>query len=74
MLEAKLNLQSLVDNSKTLEEVIKSPVTRDYLKFSQPSDKKMRKKSPKEVEITQIPEDLEIYQELDIPKGPSKTS
>ena len=74
VLEAKLNLHSLMDNSKTIEDILKSPTAQGYLSWSLPKDKSIRNKSPKEVKIDQIPEDSDVYQEITIVKGKAKNN
>ena len=49
-------------------DLIRSPNAKNYLKCSQPNDKSYRNKSPKEFKIDQIPEDTDVYQEINIIK------
>ena len=59
----------VVNNSKTIEEAMKSPAARDLLKCSAENNCSVRKKSPKDVKITQVLNDEEIYHETNLIKG-----
>lgn len=74
VIEARLNLHSLMDNSRTVEDMIRSPAGRNYLSWNDSKDKSFRNRSPKEIKIDEIPEDIEVYQEINIIKGKSKNS
>ena len=74
VLEAKLNFQSLIDNSRTIEDMMRSPNAKNYLKCSQKNNSEYRNKSPKDFKIDQIPEDTDVYQEINIIKGKAKNS
>ncbi|CAI2363752.1 unnamed protein product [Moneuplotes crassus] len=72
--EAKLNLTSMVQNSKTIEDMVKTPRNGSYLQCSASKDSPMRKKSPKEIKIVQVPEETDLYQETNLVKGRAPNS
>jgi len=74
VVEAKLNLQTLLENSKTIDDIINSPLAQEYLSASHPKGVEFRRRSPKHVKIDQIPDDNEMYQEINIIKGKAKNS
>ena len=53
---------------------MRSPNAKNYLKCSQKNNSEYRNKSPKDFKIDQIPEDTDVYQEINIIKGKAKNS
>mmetsp|Transcript_32756 Transcript_32756/g.29040 ORF Transcript_32756/g.29040 Transcript_32756/m.29040 type:complete len:144 (+) Transcript_32756:464-895(+) len=69
VIQAKLNITNMMENSKTIDDIIKSPEEGSYLKLNDSKSSSIRKKSPKEIKIEHIPEDTDIYQEINVLKG-----
>ncbi|CAI2363352.1 unnamed protein product [Moneuplotes crassus] len=71
MVEAKLNLTNMIQNSATIEDLLNMPSEGSYLQCNASKNSPIRKKSPKEVKILQVSEEIDLYQETNLGKRKS---
>ena len=68
LVTAKLKLVEN-ENVQTIGDIMDHPSTKNCLKCSTSKQNSLKKKSPKDVKIDQIPTDWEVYHETNMIKG-----